>query len=166
VSSAAPPATAGGPSAGALSGEPAAERCPLCGAQLRREQEWCLKCGAAARTRLAAAPNWRAPLVTLAVIGVLALGVLAAALVKLAGDSGPAPAPRTLTVTRPVPAASAPAAALPATSAIPTTAQPGASTAAPGAVTTTTPRGSTRSRRTRRSIGAAKRAKRKGLLGR
>ena len=75
------------------------EGCPLCGAPLRAEQEWCLRCGAAARTRLAAAPNWRAPLVTAAVLVALALGVLAAALVKLAGDSGPAPPARTTTVT-------------------------------------------------------------------
>jgi hypothetical protein len=46
-----------------------------------------LNCGAAARTRLAAPTNWKAPIVAIAVIAALALGVLAAALVKLSGGS-------------------------------------------------------------------------------
>jgi hypothetical protein len=78
---------------------PAAEPCPLCSAPLAADQEWCLRCGAAARTRMAATPNWKAPVATLAVIAALALGIIAAALVKLAGDSGPAPTPATTTVT-------------------------------------------------------------------
>jgi len=61
--------------------------CPLCGGQLHSEQEWCLRCGAAARTRLAAAPNWRGPAIAVAVIVAISLGVLAASLVKLAGGS-------------------------------------------------------------------------------
>jgi predicted nucleic acid-binding Zn ribbon protein len=61
------------------------EVCPLCGAPLKPEQSWCLRCGAAARTRLAAQPNWKALVVALLVVVVLSLGVLAAALVKLAG---------------------------------------------------------------------------------
>ena len=52
--------------------------CPLCGAPLDPTQEWCLSCGAAARTRLAAPTNWKAPIVAIAVIATLALGVLAA----------------------------------------------------------------------------------------
>ena len=40
---------------------PADEACPLCGAPLAPEQEWCLRCGAAARTRLAASPAWKTP---------------------------------------------------------------------------------------------------------
>jgi hypothetical protein len=97
VSTAAPshPALAGGPPPGATP----ADACPLCGTPLQPAQEWCLKCGAAARTRLAAAPNWRAPIVTAAVIAALAVGVLAAAVVKLAADTGPAPAASTQTVT-------------------------------------------------------------------
>src|SRR5439155_15094195 len=51
-------------------------------------QEWCLRCGAAARTRLAASSNWKAPMIAVAVVAGLALAVLAASLVKLAGDSG------------------------------------------------------------------------------
>ena len=61
------------------------ELCPLCQAPLSPEQSWCLRCGAAARTRLAAQPKWKALVVALALVVVLSLGVLAAALVKLAG---------------------------------------------------------------------------------
>ncbi len=124
-----PPATSPGwtPAAG-----PPPEACPLCGAPLAAEQEWCLSCGAAARTRLAAAPDWKAPVIVVAVVAALALGVLAAALVKLAGDSGPAPAPVTRTLT------TAPAAALPATpGAASTAATPGAT--APAVTAPTTP---------------------------
>jgi predicted amidophosphoribosyltransferase len=63
---------------------PTGEECPLCRAPLSADQEWCLRCGAAARTRLAAEPNWRAPLIALSLLAVLAIAVLAVALVKLA----------------------------------------------------------------------------------
>jgi hypothetical protein len=105
----------------------ATDTCPLCGAPLDPEQDWCLNCGAAARTRLAATPNWRAPAATVAVIAVLALGVLAAALVKLAGGSGSSTTPPvTTTVTTP--------AAAPTTATTP--AAPGATSTAPGATST------------------------------
>jgi hypothetical protein len=113
---------------------PAADACPLCGGPLHLEQEWCLRCGAAARTRLAAAPDWKAPLATFAVVIALSLGVLAAALVKLAGDSGPA-ITRTTTVTGPA----ATTALVPSTT-TPGTGAPGAAGAGgalPGAATTT-----------------------------
>jgi uncharacterized paraquat-inducible protein A len=61
------------------------EACPLCEAPLEPEQSWCLRCGAAARTRLAAQPKWKALVLVLVAVVVLSLGVLAAALVKLAG---------------------------------------------------------------------------------
>lgn len=61
------------------------EACPLCQAPLSPDQSWCLRCGAAARTRLAAQPKWKALVVSLMLVVVLSLGVLAAALVKLAG---------------------------------------------------------------------------------
>ena len=120
----------------------AGDSCPLCGAPLRSEQEWCLRCGAAARTRLAAAPNSKAPIAALAVVIALSLGVLAAALVKLAGDSGSA-APATTIVTAasaatPAPASPLPGATAPGTAAGGTT-SPG--TAAPGG----TPPGATSS---------------------
>jgi hypothetical protein len=95
---------------------------------LQRDQEWCLRCGAAARTRLAAAPNWRIPIAAAVAVIVLSLGVLAAALVDLAGSSSPTKIQVTRVLT------TAPAAAVPppaSTAATPTTTAPG--TAAPGA---------------------------------
>src|SRR5664280_1755713 len=117
-------APAAGPATGASElGTPAPaaprEGCPLCGAPLDPQQEWCLRCGAAARTRLAASPNWKGPVAALAVVGILALGALAAALVKLAGDSGPAPPAKTVLVTVPA------AAATPSTPTTPGTTVPG-----------------------------------------
>lgn len=61
------------------------ELCPLCGAPLRADQDWCLHCGAAARTRLAAPPKWRALAVALVLVIVICFAVLTVALVKLAG---------------------------------------------------------------------------------
>lgn len=61
------------------------EACPLCGAPLRADQDWCMRCGAAARTRLAAPPKWKGLIVTLAAVAVISLAVLAVALVKLVG---------------------------------------------------------------------------------
>jgi hypothetical protein len=57
----------------------------LCGSELRPEQSWCLRCGAAARTRLSAQPKWKALTIAFVAIVVVSLGVLAAALVQLAG---------------------------------------------------------------------------------
>jgi hypothetical protein len=93
---------------------------PLCGTPLRAEQEWCLRCGAAASTRLASTPNWRAPLIALALAIVIALGALTASLVKLAGGPRTTPATTiTRTVTAPtdtVPDASTPGAVTPGAS--------------------------------------------------
>ncbi len=129
------------------------EACPLCGASLAPEQDWCMNCGAAARTRLAATPSWKAPIATAAVIAALALGVLAAALVKLAGDSGSsaASAPATTTVTvAPTPTVGAPAATTttPGAALTPTTSTtapplPGAASTTPGAAAAPGVNGST-----------------------
>lgn len=62
-----------------------AEWCPLCGSPLHDAQDWCLRCGAAARTRLAATPRWRAPVLAFTTVIVVSLAVLIAALVKLIG---------------------------------------------------------------------------------
>ena len=123
--SAAPPA-APPPAAPAQTGE----ACPLCGAPLAPEQEWCLRCGAAARTRLAATPGWKGPVAAVAVVAALSLGVIAAALVKLAGDSGPAPAPITRTLTT--------ASTGPATVSTPTAVLPGATATTPAVPSTPT----------------------------
>jgi peptidylprolyl isomerase len=156
--SASPPSPATAPDSGAsvpAGGHPsvdgantvAPEACPLCGAPLRPEQEWCLQCGAAARTRLATSSNWRAPIIAVAVVVALSLGVLAASLVTLAGEFG-SKTPVTTTVTTapaagtPTTATTTPAAAIP-TTATPTTSTPNAAT--PGASTpaATTPNTST-----------------------
>ena len=78
-----------------------AEACPLCGSPLQTDQDWCLYCGAAAHTRLSATPNWKAPLAVAIVVAALLLGVLAAALVKLARGPGPAPPAATTVITAP-----------------------------------------------------------------
>ena len=79
-----PPAVcpSGAPAAGFA---PTTEGCPLCGAPLRAEQDWCLRCGAAARTRLAAPPKWRTLAAALLIVAAISLAVLTVALVKLAG---------------------------------------------------------------------------------
>ena len=73
------------------SGSPAQEAgpeaCPLCGQPLAPTQDWCLRCGGAARTRLAASPRWSGPVIAVAVVAAIALAVLAVSLVKLAGGS-------------------------------------------------------------------------------
>jgi len=90
------PAPAPAPAdARAQGGEP----CPLCGAPLQPEQEWCLSCGGAARTRLAPAPRWKGFATALAAIVALSLGVLAAALIKLADDGSATAATSTTTIT-------------------------------------------------------------------
>jgi len=78
--------------------------CPLCGTPLQADQEWCLGCGAAARTRLAAPTNWKAPILALGLVVALALGALAAALVSLTGPSRSSAAPPAITRTISTPA--------------------------------------------------------------
>ena len=142
-----PPPTTTTESAAQPAGPPIDAACPLCGAPLDPAQEWCLNCGAAARTRLAAPTNWKAPIVTIAAIAALALGVLAAALVKLSGGSGTtkavAPITRTITVaTTPTVAGAIPTTTAGAvTPGTPTTITPGGTPAptSTGAVTPGTP---------------------------
>ncbi len=99
------------------------ESCPLCGAPLAVDQDWCLRCGAAARTRVASTPRWQTPLVVLLIVAALCVAVLAGSLVKLARGSGPAPAPITTTITTT-------GAATGATATTPGAATPGASSPA------------------------------------
>jgi hypothetical protein len=109
---------------------PAAEgsiRCARCGAEVARDQDWCLECGLAARTRVAPTPRWRVPLVGAAVVAALALAALAVAFVDLTEDPAPAPAATTA-----APATQPPPAATPA----PQTQPPAATATAPGATAT------------------------------
>jgi hypothetical protein len=68
--------------------QPVALRCPRCGASVAPEQDWCLECGAPARTRLAPTPNWKAPIALLGVIVLLAGVALAFAFTSLTSDDG------------------------------------------------------------------------------
>jgi hypothetical protein len=105
-------------------------RCPRCNAPVGPDQDWCLECGAAARTRLAATPNWRVPIIVLALVILLAGAGLAVAFVALTNDSTKASAPT-----------SAPAVATEPTAAPPPTTPP--TTATPTATTPTVPTAST-----------------------
>lgn len=86
----------GGPSAEV---PPGPLRCPRCDATLRDDQDWCLECGAPARTRLAPAPDWRLPALAVVAMVVLAAAAFAFAFVRLTDDGG-GPAPSS-TVTAP-----------------------------------------------------------------
>ena len=57
--------------------------CPRCSAELRDDQDWCLECGAPARTRLARTPPWRAPIAAVLAIAAVAGVALAFAFVRL-----------------------------------------------------------------------------------
>jgi hypothetical protein len=63
-------------------------RCPRCGANVAPEQDWCLECGAPARTRLAPTPNWRLPVAFLALVALVAGLALAIAFTSLTKDDG------------------------------------------------------------------------------
>ena len=61
-------------------------RCPRCSSPVGPEQDWCLECGAPARTRLAPTPNWQMPTVAIGAIIAIAGALLAFAFVKLTND--------------------------------------------------------------------------------
>ena len=76
--------------------------CPRCGAAVGPDQDWCLDCGAPARTRLVPTPNWRAPVAVLVTVIVLAGVALAIAFVSLTNDTEPA-APEPVSLAGPDP---------------------------------------------------------------
>ncbi|HEX2102262.1 MAG TPA: hypothetical protein VHF51_01320, partial [Solirubrobacteraceae bacterium] len=80
--------------------------CPRCGAPVAAEQDWCLSCGDAARTRLVPTPNWRWPIAVATVVAALAALAIAVAFVQLTRDPPAAPPPAT---TAPPAATTAPA---------------------------------------------------------
>lgn len=108
---------------------PGSLRCPRCSATVGPEQDWCLECGAPARTRLAPTPNWQLPTVAIGAIVLLAGALLAFAFVTLTGDDGlPAGTTPTAVVETAPPAGVVPP---PVVTTTPTTVAPTATTTAP-----------------------------------
>ncbi len=96
-------------------------RCPRCGHGLREDQEWCLHCGSAVRTRVATTPSWRLPLALLAGLATLiALGLVLVVL-QAADDADPATQPPPA---QPTPAATPAPTPPPASAATPPPASP------------------------------------------
>jgi len=69
--------------------DPVTEVCTLCGAQLQRDQEWCLECGAA-RTTIHSAPDWRIAAGVIFTVVVLAVAGFWYGLHQLTANSAPA----------------------------------------------------------------------------
>jgi hypothetical protein len=95
------------PAPPAAPADPAAIGCPGCGRPVPGDQAWCLHCGAAARTRLAPTPGWRAPVAILLAVAVLAVAGLAYGFVALTDDDEDG-APATQTTAPTTPTAPAP----------------------------------------------------------
>ncbi|HEX6619468.1 MAG TPA: hypothetical protein VF024_07410 [Solirubrobacteraceae bacterium] len=117
---------------------PAPLRCPRCGATVGPEQDWCLECGAPARTRLAPTPNWRLPIAVGAVVVLLAGVALALAFTRLTRDDGnvvAATAPTTAPVQPNEAGAQSIPTAPPATATEPAPASAGASSSSPSSST-------------------------------
>ncbi len=66
---------------------PAAHHCPNCGAPVGLDQDWCLNCGAAVTTQVAAGSGWRTPIAIAAAVLLLAAAALAFAFVELSGEA-------------------------------------------------------------------------------
>lgn len=60
-----------------------AKSCPRCGAGMEAQQDWCVKCGAAAEQRVPGRPGWRSAAAAISASAVLALGAAAAAYAAL-----------------------------------------------------------------------------------
>src|SRR4051812_14156172 len=128
---------------------PQAGACARCGAPLHPGQEWCLECGAAARTEIVGGANWKVPVLVVATIVLLAGAALAYAWVSVSDDSGrkaeklartaPATAastPATTATTPTSPGAAGPTDTTPgATNTTPETSGPGDDVARPGDAT-------------------------------
>jgi hypothetical protein len=117
-------------------------RCPRCSAAIGPEQDWCLECGAPARTRLAPTPNWRVPTMAIAAVVLLAGALLAFAFVKLTGDdNAPAGTTPTAAVETTAPAVVPPPVStiptVPTTTGVPPPVVPGATSTAPAQPTPT-----------------------------
>jgi hypothetical protein len=123
--------------------DPGTIRCPRCSAPVGPDQDWCLECGAPARTRLAPTPNWQLPTVALGAIVAIAGALLAFAFVKLTSDDNTAPAGTTPSAVVETSTAAATAPPVPTTTAptgpaAPSTV-PGQTATVPSSPTATTP---------------------------
>jgi hypothetical protein len=116
---------------------PGALLCPRCGSALREDQDWCLECGLAARTRVHPPPGWRLPIAATLLVALLAAAGIAFGLAAIF-DKQHTTLPAA-TVTTPA-TTTGPTATAPSTLTTPTvpTTTTGASTF-PGASTATTP---------------------------
>jgi hypothetical protein len=158
VTAAAPapaPATEPGPA-----GTP---HCPQCDGELAPGQDWCLRCGRGATTRVLPPRHWRIPLALACALAALAGVAVAVLFVALSGDdqrvvtSGQLTRTITVTTQSPAAATSAPVPTSPTVPAVPTattgstprattgsttgsTAAPGATTSSPSKTSTTPPR--------------------------
>jgi SPOR domain len=63
-----------------------AERCAQCGQPLAEEQEWCLNCGSS-RTLIYRPPDWRAPVLVVVAVIVIALAGFVFALTRLSNSA-------------------------------------------------------------------------------
>ena len=97
----------------AMTGDPSCHAvtlaCPRCGAGLGAAQDWCLECGAAARTRIGRTTAWHVPVAVVAVIGALCLAALAFAFLRLANTDDDVRAAKAATPAAAVPATTQPA---------------------------------------------------------
>ena len=117
-----PPAVAPGP---------APIACPRCGAAVRGDQDWCVECGLAARTRMAPIPDWRVPTLVAAGVALVAIVALIVAFAILTSHNEPVAPAATAPVT-PTQAPDATATAPTATTTTPAaTAPPATTTPAP-----------------------------------
>ncbi len=114
---------------------PATISCPRCGVAVGPEQDWCLTCGAAARTRLVPTPNWRLPVAALAGVALVAAIALALAFVSITRDDAPIQPMTTAPAQSTTPAPTTPAPTVPP--ATPDAVPPDATT--PGGGTTAPP---------------------------
>ena len=132
--------TAEQPAAPAVQSPPRA--CPRCGAPLQPEQDWCLSCGAAASTRIAPAPSWRAPLAIVATVLVMAAAGIAVAFLSLTDDAERvAQAPEPTATASPAPTESPVATDTPQGAPTPTPTPEGTATADPSITPTPTATG-------------------------
>jgi hypothetical protein len=121
-------------------------RCPRCSATVGPEQDWCLECGAPARTRLAPTPNWQLPTVAIGAIILLAGALLAFAFVELTGDDGVVAGTTPTAVVESTPPAAVVAPATTPTAPAATSTAPAAATVpstVPGQTATAPPTGTT-----------------------